>query len=281
MSDELTPTAGRIVADLDEVRRIDSRQPILNTAIVVALAVVVAAIGILAVRSETRSAALEEIGAQRDRDISAIQNELKGVCRAVPASELAPTEQDACSRAERGDLPVVRDGDDGDDGEPGRPPTAEEIESAVWRYFTAHPLPEGKEPTIAQVSTAVADYLVAHPPAPGRAPTIEEIAAAVATYFARNPVQDGEPGRPPTGEEIAAAVQSYCAPAGLPPPCRGADGAPGVPGPACPDGYQLREALITASDGSTYRGQACVDPTSSSPPTTSETPPPLLPVPRR
>lgn len=275
MSDELTPTAERIVADLDEVRRIDSRQPILNTAIVVALAVVFAALGLLAVRSETRSAALEEIGAQRDRDIAAIQDELKGVCRAVPAAELAPSEQDACSRAERGDLPVVRDGDD---GEPGRPPTAEEIESAVWRYFADHPLPEGKEPSIAQVSAAVADYLVANPPEPGRAPTVEEIAAAVATYFARNPVRDGEPGRPPTAEEIAAAVQSYCTPPGLPSPCRGADG---VPGPACPEGFELREAVVTAADGSTYRGRVCVDPSSSSAPTTSDTPPALLPIPRR
>ena len=273
MSDELTPTAERIVADLDEVRRIDSRQPILNTAIVVALAVVVVAIAILAVRSETRSAALEEIGVQRDRDIAAIQDELKGVCRAIPAAELAPSEQDACIRAERGDLPAARDGND---GEPGRPPTVQEIESAVFRYFAAHPLPEGKAPSIAQVSTAVADYLVAHPPEPGRPPTVEEIAAAVATYFARNPVRDGEPGRPPTAEEIAAAVQSYCTPAGLPSPCRGPDGAPG---PSCPEGFELRDAVITTSEGSTYRGRVCVDPASSSPPTTSDTPPPLLPVP--
>ncbi|MFI6304265.1 hypothetical protein ACIBCH_20535 [Amycolatopsis thailandensis] len=66
--------------------------------------------------------------------------------------------------------------------------------------------------------------------------------------------------------------------------CRGADGRDGAngrdgvdgePGPTCPDGYELRDAVITAPDGSTYSGKACVDPASSAPPSTN----PPLPIP--
>ncbi len=60
----------------------------------------------------------------------------------------------------------------------------------------------------------------------------------------------------------------------------GRDGADGQPGPACPDGYELRDAVITADDGSTYRGKACVDPASSTPPNTTTTTAPLLPIAR-
>jgi len=55
----------------------------------------------------------------------------------------------------------------------------------------------------------------------------------------------------------------------------GRDGADGAPGPTCPDGYELRDAVITAPDGTTYSGKACVDPSSSSPPSTN----PPLPIP--
>ncbi|GAB3154307.1 hypothetical protein GCM10027258_57970 [Amycolatopsis stemonae] len=55
--------------------------------------------------------------------------------------------------------------------------------------------------------------------------------------------------------------------------CRGASGPggpPGPPGPTCPDGYELRDAVITAPDGSTYTGKACVDPKTSAPPSTDQ-----------
>lgn len=53
---------------------------------------------------------------------------------------------------------------------------------------------------------------------------------------------------------------------------QGPKGATGAPGPTCPDGYELRDAVITAPDGTTYSGKACVDPTTSAPPSTD---PPL------
>lgn len=271
MNSPVTPEFERTAAELDEVRKIDSRQPLLNKAIGVALAVMVAAVTLTAVRSETRADALGEVGAQRDRDIAAIREEMKGVCRSVPQGDLAQGNREACSRAERGEMPPPRDGQDG------RAPTAEEIRAAVEVYFLTHPLPAGREPTVAQVSTAVAEYLVTHPPDPGRAPTTDEIATAVVTYFEGNPVKDGAPGRAPTAAEIAAAVRSYCAPPDAPSPCRGE---PGTPGPPCPDGYEQRDAVATAPDGGQYsRAKTCVDPASSQPPTTSPTTPPLLPIP--
>lgn len=50
----------------------------------------------------------------------------------------------------------------------------------------------------------------------------------------------------------------------------GPAGPPGAPGPACPPGYEQRPARITASDGSTYDGVACVRPGSQK--TTTVTP---------
>lgn len=46
----------------------------------------------------------------------------------------------------------------------------------------------------------------------------------------------------------------------------GPKGDTGASGPACPEGYELRDAVITAKDGSTYQGKACVDPNTSTPP---------------
>lgn len=271
MNSPLTPEFERTAAELDEVRKIDSRQPVLNRAIFVALGVVLAAIAVITVRSETRASALREAAAAQDQAIARIQQDMKGVCRATPTGSLAPADKDACARAEQAAPPT------GKDGSPGRPPTADEIQAAVEGYFLAHPLPPGQQPTSGQVSVAVADYLVAHPVEPGRAPTAEEISAAVASYFERNPVRNGEPGRAPTAEEIATAVRSYCAPPDQPSPCRGADGAPGPP---CPAGYELRDVVADAPDGGTYtRAKTCVDPASSQPPSPTPTTIPLLPIP--
>lgn len=55
--------------------------------------------------------------------------------------------------------------------------------------------------------------------------------------------------------------------------CRGQDGKDGAPGPACPDGYQLGAARITAPDNSTYDGVGCIKPGSSQPPTTTSSSP--------
>lgn len=68
--------------------------------------------------------------------------------------------------------------------------------------------------------------------------------------------QDGEDGQtPPCMSE--------------PNQCRGEDGkdgADGAPGPTCPDGYELRDAVVTAPDGRTYEGKACVDPSTEQEP---------------
>lgn len=47
---------------------------------------------------------------------------------------------------------------------------------------------------------------------------------------------------------------------------QGDPGRPGEPGPTCPDGYEPRSAVITAPDGTTYDGIACVRPDSGQPP---------------
>jgi hypothetical protein len=119
MHSPLTPEAERIVADLDEVQKINARRPLLNRAILVGFLSLAICLILILVRSESRANGLQEAGAQRDRDIAALQEEMKGVCRAVPASELSADNLDVCNRAERGELPPpapARDGQPGKDG---------------------------------------------------------------------------------------------------------------------------------------------------------------------
>lgn len=137
--------------------------------------------------------------------------------------------------------------------------------------------------------TAVAEYCAApsHPcrGSDGATPNFDLIVDAV---VGRIPApKNGADGQNTTAAQVADTVAAYC---GQPSePCRGAAGTPGTdgkdgkdgrdgvdgqPGPSCPEGYELRDALITARDGTTYSGKACVDPASSAPPP-STTPPPL------
>lgn len=86
----------------------------------------------------------------------------------------------------------------------------------------------------------------------------------------RGPVGDtGQPGT--QGPAGARGDTGTAGPAGEQGPA-GAKGDTGQPGPTCPDGYELRDAVITAPDGTTYSGKACVDPDTSAPPSTE---PPL------
>jgi hypothetical protein len=52
---------------------------------------------------------------------------------------------------------------------------------------------------------------------------------------------------------------------------QGDKGDTGSPGPACPDGYTARQAVITETDGTTHQGIACVsdNETTTPPPTTT------------
>ena len=136
--------------------------------------------------------------------------------------------------------------------------------------------------------TAVIDYCATRNGCRGPDGAAPDIDAIVTTVLAQiPPPRDGLPGR--DGDAVAA-VAAYCGqasdpcrgptgPAGASPPClsepaqcRGNNGNDGLPGPTCPEGYELRDAVITAPDGSTYSGKACVDPNSSNPPSTN---PPL------
>lgn len=141
---------------------------------------------------------------------------------------------------------------------------------------------------LAAARSAVLDYC-AQPNQPcrgkdGEAPNVDAIVVQV---VAKIPLpKDGRDAPAPTDAELLGIVTSYCSQADS--PCTGPAGAkgdkgdkgdtgePGAAGPACPDGYELRDAVITAPDGSTYQGKACVDPSSSQPPSepsTTTTPP--------
>lgn len=119
-------------------------------------------------------------------------------------------------------------------------------------------------------------------PAPPGAPGATGATGATGPMGPQGP--KGEPGDPgvsppclaepdrcrgPAGEPGTDGAAGETGPAGASGPA-GPKGDPGEPGPACPEGYELRDAVITAPDGSTYSGKACVDPNTSTPPSTTE-----------
>ncbi|MDQ0376479.1 hypothetical protein [Amycolatopsis thermophila] len=132
----------------------------------------------------------------------------------------------------------------------------------------------------AVAKSAVLDYCgQASQPCRGANGESPNIDALVDLVVAKVPVpkdgRDGEDAPPITDDQMYATFVAYCTQPSE--PCRGAAGAPGRDGPACPEGYQLVDAVIEAADGSTYQGKACVDPATSQapstdPPTESSTP---------
>lgn len=131
--------------------------------------------------------------------------------------------------------------------------------------------------------TAVSDYCALNNGCRGSDGTSPNFDAIVTAVVARIPApkdgRDGENG------DAASAVAAYCGqPDG---PCRGpagpggvngtngTNGTNGADGPACPAGYELRDAVITAPDGTTYKGKACVDRNSASSPPSSNPPLPI------
>lgn len=258
-----TPEFERLRSELNVLRRINSRQPLLNRSIIVALGLVLVAVAVIAYRGENQARSLREAAAQRDQVIAAIQQDLKGVCRAVPTPSMSPDSKSACDRAEKATPPPATE-------EPGHPVTQQEIQSAVDAYMSAHP---AHGPTPAQVVAAVAEYLVAHPVAPGRPPTVDEISAAVLSYCnpgagvspcvgAKGDKGDaGDAGPPPTSAEIQAAVAQYIH-----------DHSDVV----CPRGGTVQELRVRTEDGGTADTWQCVVSVTSSPPSPSA--PPLITV---
>lgn len=141
----------------------------------------------------------------------------------------------------------------------------------------------------AAARTAVSEYCAARNGCRGTDGSTPNFDAIVTAVVARIPApqngtngENGQAGQNASADQVAAAVAAYCGQDSQ--PCRGpagqdgsdgTDGASGAPGPTCPEGYELRDAVITAKDGTTYSGKACVDPASSEPPSSN----PILPIP--
>ncbi|MBB4689835.1 hypothetical protein [Amycolatopsis jiangsuensis] len=130
--------------------------------------------------------------------------------------------------------------------------------------------------------TAVESYCAARNGCRGANGETPDFDALTSAVLARIPAPadgtDGKRGPGPSDAQVSSAVADYC---DAHDQCRGPAGAQGTPGinghdgaagPACPDGYELRDAVITAPDQTTYSGKACVDPSSSTPPTDPPTP---------
>lgn len=283
MPDHLTPTAERIVADIDHLRRIDARQPVLNRTIVTAVVLMAMALALVAVRSETRTSTLEELGSARDRDITAIREEMKTVCRAVPIGGLAPAERDACNRAERGEPPVPRDGVDGVSGR-GVANTAIVAGRLLIAYTDG--VTEDKGPVVGQPGAEGA---------PGRGVVgTAVVSGRLVLSYSDNTTEDvgpvvgpkGEPGRSVAGVDAIGGRLIVTYDDGTT-----QDAGPLPPGPPG-RGIARTEVVacrwqVTYTDGAVEdAGNACTTGTETVSPTTTavtttDGPPPLLPLPTR
>lgn len=140
-------------------------------------------------------------------------------------------------------------------GEPGRPPTQAEIDDAVSRELTAHPIPGA---TPAMIAVQVAQYLTANPPV-----TAAQITTAVIDYLGAHPQMfqglpgaNGLPGADATDAQVASAVAAFCTTHNGCVGPAGADGKQGVQGVSITDLEFQRingqcSAVITLHDPAT------------------------------
>jgi hypothetical protein len=199
--EKLTPAAQLLVPALREQQRIERRSRPLPWTMVAAAAVGAAAIVFLsahALATDEVTNQLQVKGQERDRQISGIQDQLKGVCRKISnPSSLTPEEREGCYRAENSIPPVPA-------------------------QVTVTQVPSRSGPTLAEVQSLIAAALVQVP----RPLTVEQVAAVAQQVFAANAASLG-----PSPEKLADAVSGFCAQDA----CRGPQGAKGEAAPAVTD----------------------------------------------
>lgn len=199
------------------------------------------------------------------QDAAAVQSQAKSLADQVAeacakggaaAAELGPAGTCAKAAEVKDQAPVA---DQASSPAPDPAALRQAARSAVAEYCASRDQcrgPDGVTPNF----DALTDAVLARIPIPkdghdGADAPVPDYPALVAAYCG----QDTDPCRGPAGAEGA-------------PGATGATGAAGAPGPTCPDGYDLRDAVITAPDQTTYQGKACVDPSSGIPPSQPEPP---------
>jgi hypothetical protein len=197
-----------------------------------------------------RTATLTEAGESAQLEIDAIKQDLKTVCRAVPAGQLPDPEQDKCFRAEA-NLPPSSPVEQQQPAPQGLDDAAllQAVKSRVDNYLAQNPLPTAADllPLVRQV------YEENRPKdgAPGPAPTDAQLLGLIRAVYVANPPA---PGADATQEQADVAIASYCAkqPGGS---CRGEagpqgeQGRPGAPGADGEPGRGIVSRAYVIEDG--------------------------------
>lgn len=111
-------TTEEIRQEVQRVRRSNRLQFILNLAAICGLA----ALGMVVIILFSQNSDRQELNDRQDLAIEQLTRELSQVCRrAEPAEGLPTYVQNACERAEKGEMPEVLRGEPGERGEPGTP----------------------------------------------------------------------------------------------------------------------------------------------------------------
>lgn len=248
--DNLSPAAREVAAELQQREPADRRRPLLNWVIGIAAAVFVIAVTVLLVRQDSLDAQQQVLSAaseQRNRELAAVQQTLKTVCRAVPDARIPPAQLEQCRRVERGQ--VIAPAVPGPMGAAGRPGTAGADGVQGPSGAPGQPGEIGEPGPQGPAGERGAGG------APGERGDDGTPGAAGAAGEAGQRGADGAPGA--SGADGAPGERGE----------QGARGEPGPPGPACPPGYVVGDAEI---DG--RPAKVCF----AEQPSTPDTTPPLI-----
>ncbi|MFD8496350.1 hypothetical protein [Amycolatopsis sp. NPDC059657] len=167
---------------------------------------------------------------------------------------------------------------------PGTAPDTEVIVSAAAARVLAS-LPDDVRPTSGMLGRAVADYIAENPVTPA-APTPQQISAALAGYFLTSPPPSGPTGEPGTpgepGQPGTTGATGATGPQGPPPTAEQIQAAFSAyvqdhPDVLCPRGGTFAQLRVRLADGGAADTWQCV--IATSPPPTSSSAPPILPIP--
>jgi hypothetical protein len=239
--ERLTPIAQELVPEIRRAQKIEGRKPVLSAVLVAAVVVLAGGLIYLFAATSAADQTLQEQNGVRDKAISDVQDQLKGVCRkVVNPGQLSPSEKDGCYRAENSIPPPAPS------NAPVQQPvqvglTVGEVRGLIADQVTALPRPL----TIDQVTAVAADAAAKNKPKDGANATPDQIADAVASFCAGDscvgrPGTNGEKGLdapPVTDEQVRAQVAVFCAANN---DCAGPPGATGSTGARGPQGISVQ-----------------------------------------
>lgn len=206
--DDLTPQFRQTLDDLHHQRRQARTSRWLTIGLVVLAVITVGMYAAGVVYGKGRLDGTDATLSENTKEIAALREDMKTVCRQADPKNLPTSEQDKCFRAEA-NLP------------PKSAPAAQQTTTTITQM-----------PSDDQLLTLIRGVIAANPPKDGHTPTADELLALIKPLIplplAGQPGTPGEPGKTPTDEQLLALIQQVY---DANPPAAGPTGPTGPMGP--------------------------------------------------